>query len=131
MINIEINDRVLYSFPRIRPNPTCSHASVHEGLCHIDHAVLAVTCVLHFSIAHWLVLLVNSHQKGLAGSGNASSASSSSKGAERDLAVVCCIGSDEHVFGIADSEPALLASFSISACGLHKCGMLVTWDLFG
>ena len=40
-------------------------------------------------------------------------------------------GSEEHVFLVANSDSALLASLSISLSGLHEGGVLIAIHLLG
>lgn len=113
-----------------------SVTSIKEGFSRVHHAFLAITNVLSLSIAHCacscisasFILTPNSNEQGFTGFGDASStATCSTKDAEFNA--ILLIGSKKHVLLIADSNTALLTSFSISSSRFHQCRMLVALNL--
>lgn len=117
---------------------SCSIAGIKENLGSFHHALLTVTDILGFAIAHRarsgvlssLVLTPNANKKCLLGLGNASTAATlSTENSEFDTIIL--ITSQEHVLLVANSNTALLTTFTVSADCFHEGGMLIAHDFLG
>ena len=115
-----------------------SVSGVIERLSSIHDTFFAVTDILCFTIAHGdgggilsgVIFTPDSDKKSLLGLGNASTTTTlSTKDAEFNT--ILLVVSEEHVLLVADSNTALLSSFTVSTCCLHEGGVLIAGDLLG
>lgn len=113
---------------RVIPSLGSSHTSISKCLGYTDNARFAVSSVLLLSIAHILSLYPTTHQKSLSSFGNTSATTGTSKGAELDFTVMSSISSDHHILLVANSNTALLSTFSITCSGFHESLVFMAWN---
>lgn len=119
---------------RVIPSLGSSHTSINKCLGYIDNASFAVSSVLLLSIAHLYRLFPATHQKSLSSFGNTSASTAlttTSKGAKLDFTVMSSISSDHHVLFVANSNTALLSTFSITCSGFHESRVFMAWNFLG
>ena len=107
----------------------CSESCSHKSFSNINNLSLTISFILGLTITLIHFWIIYSNEKCLSSFSNtgATTTLSSEQGI---LNSVWFTSNNEHIFLVANSNTAFLATFSFTCRGFHDCWMFITWNLF-